>query len=307
MRRLIVPLLGLATILLMAQPAGATYPGRPGRIAFFDLFGRKGSEIYTIASDGSDKQQLTPDRSASSVDPAWSPDGSKIAFEGHQNGCGPCIFTMNADGSHTQIVASFENRPGIASAEHPTWSPDMSKIAFCAVGPRYSSSRIYVVGVDGTGLTNLSGKAHDADCEPEWSPDGSLIAFDDLKTFTIATMQPDGSNRTVIIDSHLRPRNPTWSPDSLRLLFSGRLGARNNIYSAAADRSDIQQLTDTPNRWEWQAVYSPNGNRIVFNRSQKRRLSSPDDLWKMRTDGSGQHPLTRTVNIDEWGPDWQPT
>jgi Tol biopolymer transport system component len=307
-RRMIVPLVGLATLLWLAQPALATFPGHPGRIAFFDLFGRGGSEIYSIAPDGSHRRQLTPDKRTTSVDPAWSPDGSTIAYAGHWNGCSQCIFAMNADGTGRRVLFDPPDLRRFTTVEHPTWSPDGTEIAFCASTPRYGSSRIWVVNADGSlaTLKDLSGKSHDQDCEPEWSPDGSVIAFDDFNTFTVDTIHPDGSGRTELI-RNIHSRNPSWAPDASHLLFEGRRGRRTNIYSIASDGTDLRQLTNTPKRWEWQAIYSPNGHRIVFNRSQSPELSSPDDLWKMRLDGQGQHPITRTADVDEWAPNWQPT
>ena len=110
--------------------AGATFPGHPGRIAFYDLFGRHGSEVATIEQDGSDRRQLTPDRATSSIDPTWSADGAKIAYTGHWNGCAQCLFVVDVDGSnwhmvfrppHTPTFRSYCIQPG-----RPTARPSRS-------------------------------------------------------------------------------------------------------------------------------------------------------------------------------------
>jgi Tol biopolymer transport system component len=305
MRRSIACLVGVIVSLFCCSPALATFPGHPGRIAFFDLFGRHGSEIYSVAPDGSARRQLTPDRHASSVDPAWSPSGDTIAYTGQRNGCAQCIFAMNADGTNRRVLFDPPATPAFTTVEHPTWSPDGTEIAFCATTPHFAL-RIWTVSADGSSatLTNISG-SHRGDCEPDWSPDGSKIAFADYVNGTVETMNVDGTGRAVVAGRGAF--NPSWSPDSSRILFARRHRGPTDLFSAAADGSDVRALTDTPNRWEWQAVYSPNGRRIVFNRSQSRRRASPDDLWKMRADGSGTHPLTRTLNVDEWGPEWQAT
>jgi Tol biopolymer transport system component len=125
----------------------------------------------------------------------WSPDGKRIAFAG--NPCadgpgtpqgGPCIFTMNADGSGKTNLTPEETRSECAStygvahrSDDPTWSPDGSRIAFA--GPldtcRFSSGvgSIWVMNADGSGKADLTGSPDSSETEPSWSPDGTSIAF----------------------------------------------------------------------------------------------------------------------------------
>jgi TolB protein len=299
-------LAALVPLAWSVPPAVATFPGHPGRIAYFDLFGHHGSEIYSIAPDGSGKRLLTPTRSASSLSPAWSPDGTKLAYVGHANRCAPCIFTVHADGTNRQVLFDPKGKMKFRFLDTPTWSSNASRLAFCALGKRRRFTKIFVVNANGIGLTNISGTANDHDCDPSWSPDGSTIAFDDQAAGTLLTMQPDGSSRTVIA-AEGRPFNPSWTADSQEILFSAYSGSRRDVFRIDADGTDLEQLTATPRRWEWQAVASPNGRRIVFVRSQRASLASPDDLWIMRANGLGPHPITRTKALDEFGPSWQAT
>ena len=117
-----------------------------------------------MRSDGSNQTRLTSD-SADDFEPAWSPDGTKIAFASYRDLGPPQIYVMNADGSaQTRISTSTA-----WADSQPAWSPDGTKIAF--VTNRDGNSEIYVMNPNGSGLVNLTnspgGKQH---------PHGRLMA-----------------------------------------------------------------------------------------------------------------------------------
>jgi len=117
-------------------------------------------DIYVMDADGSGPVGLTSDP-AQDFAPAWSPDGTRIAFYSERGGVGG-IHVMNADGSGVVRLTSDGGR-------EPAWSPDGAMIAF----ERWSD--IYVMNADGAGVTQLT--AGHAEIEPAWSPDGRWIAF----------------------------------------------------------------------------------------------------------------------------------
>jgi Tol biopolymer transport system component len=107
-----------------ASPARATFPGANGKIVYDGAAG-----IYSINPDGSAPTQLTDTSCCGSVDldPTWSPDGTKIAFERSPEVDFGEIWVMNADGSGQTAIAyslSFD----------PAWSPDGSRLAFYWAG-----------------------------------------------------------------------------------------------------------------------------------------------------------------------------
>jgi len=109
-------------------------------------------------------------------DPAWSPNGSQIAFVSNRDGDAE-IFVMNTDG--TGLRQLTDNR---ATEGDPAWSPDGSQIAF--VRNRETSDNletfrsydVFVMNADGTGVRQLTNNDH-YEASPVWSPDGSRIAF----------------------------------------------------------------------------------------------------------------------------------
>jgi Tol biopolymer transport system component len=140
--------------------------------------------------------------------PAWSPDGTKIAFHSHRDGNWE-IYVMNADGSEQTRLT---HNPG--EDTYPTWSPDGSRLVFNSATVGYTN--IYVINADGTGLTQLTSDPA-PEYDPSWSPDGSMIAFtraidEDPRSAHIYLMQADGSAQTQITDTPASDWNPVWQP-----------------------------------------------------------------------------------------------
>jgi TolB protein len=309
MRRVVLIAASLASVAVLAPEAQATFPGANGRIAFYDfneVFGPPSAvgQIYSIAADGSDVQQLTTGR-RDKTDPAWSADGSRIAFASNA-AVDPVrgrIVAMDADGQNVVVVTAFD---GDVYVTEPTWSPDGTQIAFCTVTRR--GQRIWIVDADGTDRHRISPRDAD-DCSPDWSPDGTRIAFTMLSAgarSSIAVMAPDGSNRRRLV---ARGSNhwPSWSPDGATIVFSReRAGAGVSLDLFAVDVATRarSELTATPRRNEWTPTFSPDGALVAFNRSIRFRIG---DLWVIdATDGANPTRLTQTEDVDEYQFSWQP-
>ena len=119
-----------------------------------------GGGLHALTHDNVDEQY-----------PAYSPDGTKIAFVRSTRGLNCCptsqgdVYVMNADGTNVRQLAHDD--PAIG---HPTWSPDGTRIAF------EKSYAIWVVNADGTGETAIYDPPGSFCYDPAWSPDGSRIA-----------------------------------------------------------------------------------------------------------------------------------
>lgn len=172
--------------------ARAVPPSARGKIAF--VSDRDGNnEIYTMEPDGTAQTNIT-NHPGNDTDPAWSPDGTKIAFSSTRDGGDDEIYVMNADGTNvTQITYNND------IDTEPTWSPDGTKIAFTRmvvqpppppnclskfcpgpesyyIGNAVIQDDIFVMNADGTNEVQLT-EDLGYDNNPAWSPDGSKIVY----------------------------------------------------------------------------------------------------------------------------------
>jgi TolB protein len=143
-------------------------------------------QIWVMPSDGSETPTMLTTEPGGALDPAWSPDGSRIAYRTLADGR---IVSIAADGSDATALTA-----GPGDAE-PAWSPDGTRVAFSS--ERDGDRDIYVMVVDGGDVTQLT-DSPDFDGQPTWSPDGTMIAFatDRGTSRDIYVMNADGSGQT---------------------------------------------------------------------------------------------------------------
>lgn len=285
-----VALAALAAVLLCPAAGQASFPGANGKIAFI------GGHLSTINPDGSGESTVDIG-GCGGIYPAWSPDGSKLAFGGCAAGT---IAVANADGSGVHVVASPECYQ--CYKEVPSWSPDGTRILYTYIRSYNNGEIVYydlwIVNADGSGdaaLTTDHGSAWG-----EWSPDGTKIAFGGAAG--LYTIRPDGSGRAQIPNT-LQQDNaqPSWSPDSRKLAFARYDGGgAYSIYRINIDGTGLQQLTTTVTALN--PSWSPDGEKIAFQTD----ISNPygHHLTTMNADGTNQTTIPTTG--DATFPDWQP-
>jgi hypothetical protein len=174
------------------------------------------TEIYVVNANGTGVQRLTT-HAASDLEPAWSPDGTKIAFRSDRDGADE-IYIMNTDGSNPERL-TYSTGGNL----RPEWSPDGTKIAFTSY--RDGNGEIYVMNADGSGLVNITNHPSEDD-HPTWSPDGTRIAFSSTRDHPFGypgIYVTDSAGSTVIglPASLYTPRSePAWSPDGAWLAIT---------------------------------------------------------------------------------------
>jgi Tol biopolymer transport system component len=259
--------------------AHATFPGQNGKLAYTDSTGH--SEIATINPDGSGFALLTNNPGFFNIEPAWSADGRKIAFASSRDSHLE-LWIMNADGSSPTKLPT----PPLTGSRQPAWSPDGRKLAFSG------NEDIYVVNVDGTGLTQMTGEAG-SERDPEWSPDGTKIAYDSNQTgrFDVYVMDANGAGKTNLTQTpDIHDQAPSWSPDGSRIAYFAGNFASNvpvQVFSMRPDGSDVTQLSDGSISY-WPA-WSPDGQKIAF---ASNRDGGGDELYVMNADGTSETRVT---------------
>ena len=238
--------------------------------------------------------------SGSDMEPAWSPDGTRIAYTSTRDGNDE-IYVMDADGSNPVQLTQPRY-----SDNRAAWSPDGTRIAFVSI--RDGNQRdIYTMDADGRNVVRLT--QHPAnDITPVWSPDGTRIAFASSRdgNWEIYTMHADGRNVARLTHySSLFDLGPAWSPDGARIAFSSRRNGNTDIYTMDTDGGNVVRLTQHP-ALDLAAGWSPDGARIAF--LSERHALQPDsyvlnsdeqDLYVMNADGSD--PVRLTFNFSAFG------
>jgi TolB protein len=237
---------------------------------------RSGTGIWAASPDGTRKYPIFVGMAAS--EPDWSPDGSRIVFVNPQTNV---MWIVNADGSNAQQLRSGLN---------PAWSPTGDRIAFYASGP--SGTGLYVINVNGTGLTLLRAGAY----EPTWSPDGTRIAF--RSSTQSGIIDADGTDFVALNLG----ASPSWSPDGTRIAYH-----TDNPDCACEDgRVWVQPVAggspvlvaNFANEPDW----SPDGTQLAF--VSYDTYNKYHSLGVMNADGSNRRILESGFSI--YSPSWKP-
>jgi TolB protein len=311
-RATLVLAFSITILALFGSSAQAAFPGNNGRIAFV-----RQHNVWTMRADGSSQRQLFARRA---VGPAWSPHGTRIAFDNHGFfGHGGTIMVADADSSNVRELIHGN------AFRDPRWSPTGRQIVFTgfADGPgdfRGKAYRMLILNSDDGRITfrgsaPLLPRERLAVERPTWSPRADRIAVEigpykrGGETTEVFTMTPEEEDLRQLTDNRVSEYDLDWSPDGSRLLYV-RIRALEDRYARPSDivvmgknGQDVRVLTHTK-RKELSASFSPNGRRIVFSKCCYGESGTPE-IFVMRADGTHVVRLTHNEVYDS-APDWQP-
>jgi Tol biopolymer transport system component len=245
-------------------------------------------DIWSMNADGTNQVRLNLSTgSGFTENPSWSPDGTKIIFtkavdasNGHEE-----LWTANADGSGQVQVTNDANH----KSSEAVYSPNGTKIAFqlepfsVALGATAETQdhsttvssagvtgqvicnggtgggEIWVMDANGTNPVQVTDNPGCFDENPNWSPDGTKIAFTSNQTGRdqVWVVNPNGTNPTQLTTTSLASERPVFSPDGAQIAFASDRTEADHIWVMNADGSNPVQVTPDTMRNNGQPNWQP--------------------------------------------------
>ena len=243
-------------------------------------------DLWTMRGDGGAQHRLTGATGPVS-EPAWSADGTKLAYSSAGATGNGGIVVARADGKLLSTVRGSD-----FNDDSPSWSPDGTAVAVA----NDAAGGVSVLNVASGARTDVAADG----AAPAWSPGGATIAFVDLDDGTVWGSAPNGAARHRLLPASVRGvRSLAWSPDGKRLAFSTGKG----IFTAPANGLNPGRLVVAA-RLPGRPAFSPDGRQIAFA-ATTGRTHSYRAVFVAGTGGSGLRQLTRGP-YDSGDPAWQP-
>ena len=251
----------------------------------------EGYKLIVTDSDGYNEKVIFSSNTTI-MSPAWSPDGSHLAFVAFEND--EAVVYVQSMLTNQRIVAAHFPENNTA----PVWSPDGQRLAF--VISNDGSSHIFLIRLDGSNLEQLTFD-DEIDSEPNFSPDGQSLIFESDRSGKVQIYKIslfDGNVERLTFEGS-NNYSPHYSPDGKSFVYSSWIEGKFFIATEDIQTKQVQLLTD--GGWEENPSFSPNGKMILF----ATEINGRSNLATVSIDGKvKQTLLAQSGNIMDpsWGP-----
>lgn len=196
-------------------------------------------QIYTMAQDGN-AQELIVDKVNRGTRVCWSRDDTKLAYVARVNGRNQLFTVPSIGGTPTQLTRTNDDK------DDPAWAPHVEGLV-CMWAIRDGKPQLMTFRADdpdGSRQWVTSGGL--ASVDPDFSPDGKLIAYSHSKVSgqaDIWVVTPDGKSSRPVTSGPDLDMDPTWSPDGNWIAFTRGPVPKPRIYAVRPDGSGLRELT----------------------------------------------------------------
>jgi Tol biopolymer transport system component len=267
--------------------------------------GAAGAGLILIALSNGDRRTLTaPPPGTSDIAPAFSPDGTRLAFQRIPTAAVSDIWVADADGAGARRI-TFDDR----LLEGPAWTQDGRALIFSSA--RLGAGRLWRVPAGGGTPEALpdTGPGSTMPTVPRRADRLAFVAsLEDTNMWEVSigsTGAPDGPARPGVSASSWLDGSPDFSPDGSRLVFVSNRTGRDEIFMSLVDSVAAQQLTDfsrVPASTAGSPRFSPDGTRVAFD----ARVRGNADIYVVSASGGTPARLTTDPGADVvpvWSPD----
>ncbi|HEY3027358.1 MAG TPA: protein kinase [Pyrinomonadaceae bacterium] len=264
------PLKNLSFVQLTDQPGTELFPSLSpdGKSVVYASKASGNWDLFLQRVGGKNPRNLTADSTADETQPAFSPDGERIAFRSERERGG--IFVMGATGESVKRLTDF--------GYHPAWSPAGREIAFSTHNIEDPNDRtlersdIWIVNVETGAKRELTGEAIGDAAQPQWSPAGARIAYWSRRKGgqrDLFTIPAAGGTPIAVTDDTDFDWNPVWSPDGRHLYFASDRGGQMNLWRVPIEESTGKvtgppEALTTPSPYAQHLSFSHDGRRAVY-------------------------------------------
>jgi TolB protein len=243
--------------------------GTPGIAATRILYVQNG-RIWQMDSDGAAARPLTPD-GQTSLSPAWSPDGRRMAFTKLVQGRGGIFVQTIATGEVSQLPGT-----DVGLNITPMFAPDGQQVVYARSDEK--GTDIFVVPLGGGAPQRLTVGRFADNLSPTYSPDGRRIAFISTRAGPpqLYVMGADGTEQELLAPFDFGVTGPSyapeWSPDGSSVVFHREVSGTPQVFVLTVAGRKLRQITSMGRNED--ATWAPDGRHLCFvsDRTGARQL-----------------------------------